>query len=237
MTSSRGPAGYPDYQRVENYDGPPFLSKHAVKLAALTVEEFTKLDVSRYTATALTAEITKGLLQIYITWWANEAETVLLGQKEYLVTATAGEVGVLRITNLGPFMRIQFKAIKEEAVATVSASSTNRQPTQEAIPSSSVLLNSLKAYAANEERTFSLPELVSGPIRVQLDNKASHPCAVFVEAINTIGEQIAIAAAEQLEAGKRFLVLELSAPALPLRFTVVSVGEAQEILTSVLLGA
>src|SRR5258708_14340380 len=104
MTLGAGPLGYRDWQRVVNCDGPVLLNLGAAELTG----NFTSaaIDVSRFGYLAGRMNVGTNPVNVFISWFADQALTVQLGERLILLDPSIAE-GYVRIPNLGPWLQIK----------------------------------------------------------------------------------------------------------------------------------
>jgi hypothetical protein len=186
---SRGPRGYPDFQRVENWDGPEFVPLTSPVIPELKPFATGYVDCSRYSATALQIEVFLGTVKCEVEWSSEPGFTGRIGAKTWRMAFGTGGSGYLRLTNLGPFVNLIIHSVGAEAAVHLHAIFTNRVPTQEAIPVSEQILKNTSVYKAGETKIIGVEELATGTAHVILSGFAGTACNVSTVGINLAGEE------------------------------------------------
>lgn len=146
--------GYADYQRLENFDSGVLLRV----ATPIQNSQYTSavLDMSRYAYLGgLMSCGTGGIGLVVITWWADAAATILLGERAFTMNNQMGNAAQLRLPNLGPFVIIQCNAIGAGTYqfnATVIG--TNRVHPLEMIPLTSLLLDWNQSFPVGTTSVF-----------------------------------------------------------------------------------
>lgn len=134
-----GPGGYPDWQRLTNYDGPTAWSINQGGIAARLIGPM--MDMSRYATLSTFMEVSGGPTQIGISWFLDQAGTVLVGQRTIMMGVNPGESENINLLNLGPWAQIEISPIGAGVRgANIVAHGTNRTFPSEVAPNSQELV-------------------------------------------------------------------------------------------------
>lgn len=233
---SRGPRGYPDFQRVENWDGTEIIPAKSFPVKEAEVIGTELIDVSRFTAVALTAECSEGEVLVQAEWWATVAEEGLLGLKQWRMGAACGRFGYFRISNLGPFFRLRIKGIAAKSNFIWESITTNRQPIQEAVPKQEVLATFADVLGINGEATHKVLEMASGTLHLVVSATVGEPCRAESLIHNAAGQLITNGGVSLVAGlGTAPTVGEMRLPVAPLEVAVVNGAKAQTVVTTVLV--
>lgn len=102
--TSFGPGGYPDGQRVQNWDG-PILWNHDTGPTTTDVTS-PVMDVSRFAYLCGNLSASQGNPDIIIDWYLDSAATIPVGGRSFAMSVNVGGGAQLRIPNLGPYVQI-----------------------------------------------------------------------------------------------------------------------------------
>jgi hypothetical protein len=234
MTLGQGPRGYQDYQREENYDGPTLLAKEP--LNPLKGGEVTKgiYNVSTYAALALFMKVSEGAFRVVIRWYADEAETVALGTRSFRFNQAVGFEGQLRISNLGPYVKIQFMGEAASNGADVSLVPTNRLPTQEGIPQTALVTAGSVKLKAGETHSIDLSQITTGTLRFVARSSAKAAYSLEVNVFEPSGSEQLLTEVES-EKESFFARLEAYLPSLPVILQIVNGPTEQTIQWSAIV--
>jgi len=210
---SRGPVGYPDYQRVENWDGVRLL--YFGTLAKHTgLQTYGPYFVGQYAA--LLVSLSKGNKPITVRFtWSYEGE-VEVGNpsREISLEPVNGPARAqLRLPNLGPWVTIEFipesEATKWEMVAAVLP--TNRQYAYESNPVSGLVIPETLKKVKGASEGFWYPEwLWGGPVQAYV-NTNKKTGAFGVEYYNVAAAAWKYSVLESLE-GKEWYNIKAVVP-------------------------
>lgn len=213
---SRGPGGYPDYQRVENYDGPVVLNRKELKVAKGVVKGLGPFDVSRYAAVKLNIECTLGVGILKLSYGTLEGGAAFIGVREIIVSAELAREAVLEIPNLGPELTVEWFGLAASNTVLVTAVPTNRQVNGTAVFPGVLLLQSVAKPKAAGEVAVAPGFIATGTVRLFVATEGLGTPNVFItvlDATGTIREISRFAG----EVGKSFIVGEFYLPPSPLR--------------------
>jgi|SRR5271165_143678 len=230
---SRGPHGYPDYQRVENLDGPLLIPNEVhkqIKGASFTTGS---LDCGRYAATVFRSEILKGAYKLVVSWDSGSPSFLPVGKKEWRQTLLAGQRSFIRLSNLGPGISVSAEGLEEPNELEFLALLTNRQPTQEAIPTDPMVHRQSFIYKAKEQRTFQIPRLATGTAHFGVSVSNAGAATIAIAGTNGSGLSSNIGF-QVMPAGLGAQFSECVAPLEPLEVIVVN-GEVEQTVTSVVV--
>lgn len=97
--------GYPDYQRVDNYDTGVLFSAQTVAGGVLSTPN--ALDVSRFACTTLSLNNPVGICQVSMSWFDDPGQLTLMGTRSFVLDSNITNPAQPTILNLGPFLTIQ----------------------------------------------------------------------------------------------------------------------------------
>jgi hypothetical protein len=181
MPLGAGPAGYPDWRRIVDWDGPVVWE---ILTKAITGEaESGVIDCSRYGYIGGRAFCTPEPLQLRLEWFADQAATKPVGQWLMVISPLVANPAQLRIPNMGPFVRVHLEG-KEgttKSTATVRLYVTNRIHPLQLIPVNSVIVHSALAYAEGESKFVTPTDYYAGPVEVNYESNVGAATAVVVE--------------------------------------------------------
>lgn len=186
MPLGEGPLGSPDWQKVQNWDGPALNYGFRKASAPFTVGPF---NVSRYGYLAGQLGLGTGATgQALFKWAIDEAFTESLGFRDLTLSNQFADFANLRLLNLGPFVEVEL--IPEEGVLTGFTTrliATNRAHPLELIPFKPVLLVAEHTFAGAGS-VFLYPEsYYGGPARLFLKPEAAGETFVHLEALDSPG--------------------------------------------------
>jgi hypothetical protein len=236
VTPSRGPRGYPDFQRTENWDGPIVTELVEETIPEGKVKGTGLFDCSRYAATSGYVEMTAGSMFCVAEWYTAEAGGALIGKRAWKMTPTAGSKGTLRLTNLGPWCGITFHALVGGCTVKYAFQLTNRLPTQEAIPETEQIHRNSSVYKAAEQKVFKLTELATGTAHVVIDGLGGHAANIELLGENASAEEYPLGYVNMTtEIGALPTVGEIHVPLAPLTVVVSNGGNEQTLQTQVIV--
>lgn len=160
-----GPSGYPDWQRVSNWDGP--VAKLAVSGGALVSDQTPIFDVSRYAYLGGYDTTVLEPCGVQISWFADSAGVDLCGARRFALNhnMTAAQY---RLPNLGPYCQLVWSegtggAFQHRCVILP----TNRFHPLEFVPANPQLLGIANQNIANNVTNTLWPsDYYAGPARV-----------------------------------------------------------------------
>ena len=184
--TSIGPGGYPDGQRVANWDGPTLWSETTTPTNAAVASPV--VNVSRYGYLAGFMDEFLSQSQVEISWFADRNAAISINRRQFVLTSQILHVASLRVPNLGPYAQVQVSAIGgvNYDFATLLFA-TNRTHPLELIPQSPVLIDQQnQAIAANATNTYYPSDYYAGPVSVWAD-VSQGPALVTLQYLTTAG--------------------------------------------------
>lgn len=165
--------GNEDWQRTSNYDGPVLFSQGGEEKTG-SIELLNTLFVGRYAYLAGIANTEVNAYELRLRWFADEAATILVGERNIIIDVTIASNAQIRILNLGPWVRVSFivapgKKYKPSVVLLPS----NRIAPTECIPQQSTLIPpTLITLPKGAEKNVNPVSYFSGPVRFLFISKA-----------------------------------------------------------------
>ena len=106
-----GTTGYPDWQRVSNYDS-GILWSDDTGVTNATVQS-PVLDVQRYALLSGLISCVTGQVLVTLQWYPDDTGSILnqLQTQEFVMSALVAEPAMLNVLNLGPFVQVTLTAI------------------------------------------------------------------------------------------------------------------------------
>jgi hypothetical protein len=233
---SRGPYGYRDYQRQENWDGAPITSGlvHLEPGKEFTENLVPETDVSRYASVQGIMTCTEGEVLVVVEWLSEPTGGTGVGRREFWMRANRGNVAFYRFSNQGPGMYISIagKAAKNKFAGTCIA--TNRVPVTEVTARSEQVHSAGSVYKANEQKEFLITELATGTAHVVLNASAGKACNVGLLWITPAGAELYLGFVNLVaEIGNLPTTGEIHVPLGPLRVVVTNGPNEQTIQSQV----
>lgn len=178
--------GYPDGQRVQNYDGPLQVDQQYNGAAASWVSAV--FDCSRYARSAGFMWVGSGTAQVQLSWFADAAGTVTLGSRTFLLDQWVTNGGQFRIPNLGPFVSISVQSLTANPYSYhVQMFQTNRESELEFIPSQrSLIWLPSTTLGAGVTQNLHPTDYYAGPVKVAVQFSAG-TASLFVYFLNAQG--------------------------------------------------
>lgn len=158
--------GYPDYQRVVNWDS-PVLYQGDLQIITSYVQS-NPIDVSRYAYLGGFINLTAGQCLISIQWFLDDKLQTLVGERQFRLDAGINNICQPKIIHMGPWVQITLQTINN-AQFTVGWSlfATNRTSALDFVPQESVLIDRQgEAYNASQTITHYPTAYYSGPARI-----------------------------------------------------------------------
>lgn len=158
-------AGYPDWQRVQNWDGPVLWQTNVVQG---TVQQSSGLlDVSRFHTLSLYVDQNIGNATLFIEWFFDSAGTIASAARTIYLSALVNGGSFLRLPNLGASCKIFVQPIAGGNFETtlIAAGSNRVAPTEAAIPQDTLVRVLNQPLAASGVVQFYPNFLYSGPVR------------------------------------------------------------------------
>lgn len=161
--------GYADWQRIGNYDSGVEWSATYTNTGVTEVSPV--IDMSRYAYLGGKVGCTLNTVLVTFLWYADAAATVLVGGRQFVLSAGIANPAQLRIPNLGPFVQVTLAPIGG-ANYTFNAEviGTNRVHPCEMIPSQSTLLVVSGVTIPPGQTNFFPSDYFSGPARLTTTN-------------------------------------------------------------------
>lgn len=105
-----GPAGYPDWQRVVNYD--TAATVYTLTGTHTTIITSPVLDVSRYAYLAgRFIHLQNPAVYVTASYYLDLAATILVGTQSFVLDTNIGSPAQLALRNLGPFVQLAFNPV------------------------------------------------------------------------------------------------------------------------------
>lgn len=235
MTGSRGPRGYPDYQRVENYDGEQILKERELKTFKGVVTGIGPFDVSRYAAIKVRAECITGAGILKLSYGTEEGGAAFIGKKEIVMTSTTGATAVLEIQNLGPELTVEWEALTEPGTVKVTVVPTNRNIVQMAVPSQDVLLHIQPKLKAKSFTEFPVTPLATGTGHLTIESGT--PAGVFGRILGILEPgKFVLLGGLSMEAGHDIASVEALIPPIPIVIGITNGELEQELVATFTVG-
>lgn len=167
MALGEGPRGYQDWQRVVSWDGPLVFSQNQVlHTGAFLTPVF---ETSRFAYLGGTASVIKNDTTFRATWYADQAATLQVGERSFVLNHQMLNRAQLHLPNLGPFCQLEWVPAEVgtqwEHFAT-RIFLTNRVYPLELIPITTVLLQHAFVFPAGENQVRLADSYYSGPARI-----------------------------------------------------------------------
>lgn len=159
------PEGYPDYQRIANFDGPLLYSKPN-QLVNGTVES-PRLAVSRYLSTA--GNMSPGIggepdVEVTFQWWSAEKAGFLIASRTFILSKETSLGANFNIRNEGPWLVVRTTIANGHWSIQMFAS--NRALDVEFVTQEVTAFHVSEVLAPAAEKIFFPPILASGPTQV-----------------------------------------------------------------------
>lgn len=178
--------GYPDGQRVVNWDSPLQWDSQGANVAGNVVSPI--FDCSRYGYTAGFLYCGLNQIEVDFTWYADRGGTVTLGSRTFYIDQYQPNGGQLRIPNLGPYVQVALLPIQAGGMNYhAQIFQTNRTHPLEFVPTVPYLIDvQAQALGANANALAYPSDLFSGPMAVWF-NIANASGTLFLQALNASG--------------------------------------------------
>lgn len=156
--------GYPDYQRVENWDSDVVWNPGQATGGAPVDSGY--IDVSRFACLLFNPVVTVGQVVVSIVWSNDDAGNLQLGSLQWCMDAAIGSSGAYRHTlNQGPFARIFVVPISASATVDPIALVDNRTGVLDFTPFAPTLIDEQNSpLGANQTATLYPTGLYAGPV-------------------------------------------------------------------------
>lgn len=178
--------GYPDFQRVVNWDSPVLYADSVDNVT--TYKQSGALDVSRYAYMGGFMSITAGYCLVTLEWFLDQSMTTITGQRQFTLDQNISEICQPKIAHMGPFLQVTFEAIASNPFSgSWSLFATNRSFPLEFVPVNSLLIDQQDiSVGAGVNDTFYPDSYYVGPALVGVySNQPSG--AVQFEQLSTSG--------------------------------------------------
>lgn len=139
------PLGYPDWQRLTNWDGPVLWEPAPGVYNAQLNGPVMRVD--RYQALSCLLEITAGKASFTFAWYADQALTTLIAARQVYLDGGAGNTSIVRLTNLGAWCQVLITPI---GGAAFTLASTVFAVTNRGFPSEYVAISSMLAQVESQ---------------------------------------------------------------------------------------
>jgi hypothetical protein len=187
MPLGAGPEGSPDNQKVQNWDGPQLGEVNTTSEVAQTVGP---VNVGRYGYLNLVASANLVPCVLTAEWSQTKAgmpklPTESRWRRKFVIDAAAISANaLLRIPNLGPWVRVRLAPIAGSSQMFMVVGASNRIAPWEHIPQHSILAEGSHVYAAGGLETFLPESYWAGPVRVKVVTSAAQAVSLEIQAEN-----------------------------------------------------
>lgn len=187
-----GTTGYPDWQRIQNWDSPSLFS-HTVPFVGDS-DGSGVLDVSRFGYMLIIDKQTGGptFIEVDALWFEDSHGTVGLGEITWFLDGQMSNTAVYHLPNLGPFFKIVWNRFggANGMTHTCNVVATNRFHQLQEIPSTSLLINSNGVNVAGGGQEILFPTTsFTGPARLHV-NTASPTWAVEMQSLTSSASMV-----------------------------------------------
>ena len=178
--------GYPDFQRVVNWDSPVLYSGSVTD--ETTYVQSGALDVSRYGYMGGYMQCYVGYCTVTLEWFLDQAMTTIVGQREFTLDQHIANICQPKIVNMGPFLQVTFEAIGNAPfTADWSLNATNRPSALEFPPIVPYLINAQDIVIGASQAVFDYPaSYYAGPIMIGVYNTAG-PGSILLQQLSLQG--------------------------------------------------
>lgn len=220
--------GYPDYQRVVDWDDPPFVATPERTLKEQTF--WGPFNTSRFAY--LTGKIggvfLKGQVPIEweFSWFMEEAVNTEVGKRVVMTHPSMGVAAYIHLPNLGPWLRVRASFVGLEAKTSVVLLPTNRVIPSEIVQQTPMVLPAAGAeIEKGASQTFAPTTYFSGPARMFIFNAGQEA----VSSLQVFNPGEAWETTEQFvqPAATSRAVYPIVIPTAPFRVMVNNVGTAK----------
>lgn len=158
-----GTLGYPDWQRIQNWDSPVLLDKQ--NYTQNTAFSSPPMDVTNYGYVGVLANCLLNSFQLFMQWYLDSAATIGTATREFVLNQSVGNFMQVHTPNHGPWLVVSSIPIGgANYTADLRAVGTNRQSLLELIPSHPSLLEVATGVTANGATVSTwLGDYYSGP--------------------------------------------------------------------------
>src|SRR5579859_3494218 len=190
---SRGPRGYADWQRIQNYDGPVVFNTTATSHEGI-FRPFLRTGVDRYSHLSGFIEVGENPVLCTLGWWTAAESAKVLQLRQFVIDPLVTEAPYLHIPHQGPFLEIELEPLTGAThwKLTSALAFSNRVFGLEFVPRYPVLVSHAFAFVA-EENLISYPRgYYAGPARLDVTNNAAVETAVLIEAETAPGTWVEV---------------------------------------------
>lgn len=176
--------GYPDGQRLQNWDSPTFYSIINQRVPAQVQSPIG--DVSRYAS--VEGVVGVGIAQAFLTfqWYGDAQGNLVLGTRQFNLDPNINQAGQFLIPNMGPFLQVSISGFGGgDPSVYLTVNPTNRQRLLEWLPFNPVLIAQTNiALAASAIDNFYPSDYYGGPVYVHL--QATQPASFMLKYLNNV---------------------------------------------------
>lgn len=135
------PLGYPDFQRLSNWDGPVLWQPTPGAYSATLTSPVMRVD--RYQSLAVLVLLTAGKVLFSANWYADQALSTQIGSRQIFLDGAAGQYASGRLVNLGAWCQVQLLQMAGGSftLSTTAIAPTNRGALSEFAPVEPVLIS------------------------------------------------------------------------------------------------
>lgn len=215
------PVGYPDWQRVSDWDGPVVWQFSGNVPAGGTISPV--LDVSRWGSVGGVITLANNPVVVEVEWYVESERINSLGSFTLIADSNLGNIMPIRLPNRGPWATISlFPVTGSVPTVTTNIFGTNRQTSGVVFPRAGVLIRQDAAQINPGAQLEYYPVgYWSGPIVVWANSAAALYFSLTVEDAGAGWDTVA-----QIGAAAGSFVQAMAAPAGAWRFVVTNSGAA-----------
>ena len=171
--------GYPDFQRVVNWDSPVLYADSVVD--ETTYAQSGALDVSRYGYMGGYLEVSVGYCTVTLEWFLDQAMTTIVGQREFVLDQHVANICQPKMQHMGPFLQVTVEAIANAPfTASWSLFATNRASQLEFMPVTPLLVDTFSSNVPIGGNYVLYPaSYYAGPVAVWMQTPAANWNATF----------------------------------------------------------
>lgn len=171
--------GYPDGQRVVNWDSPVLYSGSVNNLT--TYAQSGALDVSRYGYVGGYMQCSVGYCLVTLEWFLDQAMTIIVGQREFTLDQHIANICQPKVPHMGPWLQVTFQAIGNAPfTADWSIFATNRASQLEFVPVTPLLIDTFSSNVPIGGNYVLYPgSYYAGPVAVWMQTPAANWNATF----------------------------------------------------------
>ena len=176
--------GYPDGQRVQNWDGPLLINAQASGTS--NVYQSPVINTSRYSSIAGFVNAQSGQVLMNLAWYADQAQTIQIGTKQLALDPHQVNGAQFCIPNMGPWLQVSLSALVNPPFSYVlQAFPTNRRYVLPWVPGVPLLIDlGGQPIAANSSLDFHPTDLYMGPLYVHGQCSAAWVLRLYTLTIN-----------------------------------------------------